>query len=188
MLKRAILYQNQLPLLYTMAADDPHYRFLTTSFSVFVKKIEEDNWAKQQFVSVDRSDNVIGYFEADVLQKSHFIKNITMVRFKRESRYNLTFAKDIQEFFVKMFFYYEYKKMNFTVAVTSPNELWYDKFINKYGGRIVGIKKENFTLENGLLLDEKIYEIFKDDFKKEFKKLHPKIYDRHVKELTLKKG
>jgi len=188
MLKRTILYKNQLPLLFTILADDPYYRFLTPSFSTFVRKIEDDNWSKQQFVSVDRYDNVIGYFEADILPKAHFVGNLTIVRFNRENTYNFIFAKDLLDFFVKLFFYYEYKKINFTVAVTSPNEFWYDRFIHKYGGNIVGIKRENFALENGLLLDEKIYEIFKGEFKQEFKKLYPKTYDRHVRELTLKKG
>lgn len=188
MLKRAILYKNQLPQLFTKIADDPYYRFFTTSYSEFDRKIEDSNWSKQQFVSVDRNDNVIGYFEADVLPKQHFVRNLNMIRFGKENRYDFIFAKDLLDFFVKMFFYYEYKKINFTVAVSSPNEKWYDKFVERYGGRIVGVKKENFALENGLLLDEKIYEIFRKDFDFNFGLLHPKNYTKMVQKLILTKG
>ena len=42
----------------------------------------------------------------------------------------------------------------------------YDKFISKYGGRIVGIKQKDTMLFDGKLYDTKMYEIFTEDYLK----------------------
>jgi hypothetical protein len=52
------------------------------------------------------------------------------------------------------------------VVVGNPAERLYDRVINKYGGRIVGIKEKSTKLIDGLYYDVKLYEIFKEDFDK----------------------
>ena len=45
----------------------------------------------------------------------------------------------------------------------------YDKYIEKYGGRIVGIFKEDVRLYDGEYYDHKYYEIFREEFIKKYK-------------------
>ena len=59
---------------------------------------------------------------------------------------------------------YNFRKIEFTVIVGNPIEKMFDKYIGKYGGRIVGIGKESVKLPDNLFYDSKLYEIFKVDF------------------------
>ncbi len=63
------------------------------------------------------------------------------------------------------------RKNCFTVVVGNPVESRYDRIIERYGGRIVGIHKEHTMLPDGRLYDEKMYEILRTDYMKHRKKL-----------------
>ena len=178
MLKRAILYRNQLCSLFVNASDSPENKYFTPAYWDFEPKIESSNWSKQQFVSVDKSDNVIAWLEADIAIKQHYINNISIIRFNKNSYYDYLFSKDMYGFFSKLFFQYEYRKINYNVVIGSPQEKWYDKFTNIYGGRIVGIKKNHFLLENGKLLDLKIYEMEKDPYIMAVNKRYPSLINK----------
>ena len=56
------------------------------------------------------------------------------------------------------------RKLEFTVVVGNPIEKTYDKLIKKYGGNIVGVKHKNCKLIDNKYYDEKIYEIFREDY------------------------
>jgi hypothetical protein len=93
-----------------------------------------------------------------------------MIRFDRKSQYDILFAKDMKKIFMMIFTYYKYNKLDFSVCVESPNEKIYDRFVLRYGGRIVGVKKRNFKLIDGTICDQKYYEILIEDFKKSLEK------------------
>lgn len=186
MLKRAIQYKSQINNLFIEASDNPKNRFFTQSYWEYIPKITESNWTNQQMVSVDKSDNVIGWLEAEISVKQHYINNLSVIRFRDDERYNYTFSKDFHEFFAKLFMHYEYRKINYNSVVDSPNEKWYDEFTMKYGGRIVGVKKEHFAMENGKLCDLKIYELFRNEFLNTMIYKYPKVYSRHFSKFNLK--
>ena len=48
----------------------------------------------------------------------------------------------------------------------NPIEKMYDKYINKYGGRIIGINKQSTKLQDENYYDVKYYEIFREDYLK----------------------
>ena len=52
----------------------------------------------------------------------------------------------------------------FSVIIGNPIEPKYDRLIEHYGGRIVGINKEHVMLPDGELYDMKFYEIFRTDY------------------------
>ena len=62
------------------------------------------------------------------------------------------------------------RKLNFSVAIGHPIEKSYDKMVEKYGGRITGIKKEDVKLFDGKLYDLKGYEIFMDSIRQALEK------------------
>jgi RimJ/RimL family protein N-acetyltransferase len=58
-----------------------------------------------------------------------------------------------------------FNKINFCVAIGNPAEKMYDKIVRKYGGKIVGIFKNDVRLWDGKIYDTKHYEILKEEFK-----------------------
>ncbi|OGO81270.1 MAG: hypothetical protein A2Y21_10715 [Clostridiales bacterium GWC2_40_7] len=75
------------------------------------------------------------------------------------------------KFIVDIFLKYNFRKIEFTVVAGNPIEKMFDKYVNKYGGRIVGVRKESVKLQDNLFYDSKLYELFKTDFIKNYKKL-----------------
>ena len=59
---------------------------------------------------------------------------------------------------------YNFRKLNFAVVIGTPVEKHYDRLIKRYGGRIVGVRKQNCRLIDGKYYDEKLYEIMRDDY------------------------
>jgi RimJ/RimL family protein N-acetyltransferase len=64
----------------------------------------------------------------------------------------------------EMFTKYNFRKLEFSVVVGNPIEKSYDRLIYKYGGRIVGTYKKHTRLMDNKYYDEKLYEIFRDDY------------------------
>lgn len=177
MLQRAILYRTQINLIMPKIADLPIYRFWSNEgYFGHERTIETSNWAKQQFVSVDNYDNLIGLLEANVKRTGHFVENLSLLRFDFSEKYNYLFSKDVCCFFLHLFIRYSYRKIEYSVAVGSPTEKWYDKYTEKYGGSIIGTLRQNHVCENGQILDTKLYEMFRDNFIYNFKKFHPYAY------------
>ena len=64
----------------------------------------------------------------------------------------------------QMFTKFNFRKKSFFVIVGNPIEKTYDKFVSRYGGRIIGVKKQHVKLTDGKYYDKKMYEIFRDDY------------------------
>ena len=166
MLKPAVLYKDALPACWAKASLDPRNRFYAETYWNFENTVRESNWESHQFVSVDSSDNIVGYISITIDRGCHFVRSLGVLRFDKSGKYDILFARDFKEFFRLMFCYYKYQKMSFSVCIGSPHEKMYDRFCRKYGGRIVGIKKRNFRLMDGTICDQKIYELLIEDFLK----------------------
>lgn len=59
---------------------------------------------------------------------------------------------------------FHFRKLDFTVVIGNPIESTYDRMVEKYGGRIVGIQKKQVRLIDGQLYDKKLYEILAEDY------------------------
>jgi hypothetical protein len=166
MLKPAIIYKQRLSDLKALASMKPHNKYYSLSgFSSFGEESNYDNYHSHSFVSVDSCDNVLGAMFVGVDRQIHSIYGLELIKFEKE--YSWVFSKDIIRFFKLMFGEYKYNQLNFSVCVGSPNEKYQDKFIKKYNGRIVGIKKNHIKLWDGSIKDEKLYEITRENICKE---------------------
>jgi hypothetical protein len=76
------------------------------------------------------------------------------------------FSHDMGDFIFSLFLRHRFNKIVFRVVVGNPAEDIYDRFCVKYGGRIVGVLKDNVKLLDGKNYDEKLYEIMLNDFEK----------------------
>lgn len=164
MLELAYLHEGELNRIYAREITTEKYKYLnSTWYNDYSIEIKEDSWEKLQFVSIDEYNRVLGYFEARIDRAANYVDGLTVVSFYDAS---YIFSKDCLQFINDLFDKYGFNKINFSVFIGNPAEKIYDKYIEKYGGRVVGIFRNNARLSDGKLYDEKYYEIHKDDRKK----------------------
>ena len=130
----------------------------------FNLKIEDSSWSGIDYVSVDGNENIIGYMRAEISRNDNKVSSLAILNFKNKS--NITYSKDLYQFLTELFTKYCFRKIEFSVVVGNPIEKMYDKYIQKYGGKIVGKYSEYVTLQDGNCCDFKLYEIFRTEFLK----------------------
>lgn len=166
MLKAAQLYSEQLKIKFLEIAYDKKYMFYNSGWSEEYKP-SDDNWGQHEFVSLVGNE-VIGYIKYDINQRSNNITNMRIINF---SDNKIAFSKDVLKVIKDIFFKYKYNKINFGVFIGNPAEKIYNKFIKKYGGKVIGTYKEETKLLDGNFYDLKVYEVFKWEY---FFKFHKK--------------
>lgn len=109
-------------------------------------------------VSVDKNDNILGYFSVCIERPANKVNSIGAINF---GKLNITF-KDFYKFLDSLFIVHNFNKVEWCVVIGNPAEKMYDKIIkSKYHGKVVGINHESTILEDGKLYDVKEYELFK---------------------------
>jgi RimJ/RimL family protein N-acetyltransferase len=166
MLDIAIKYEEQLQKLFADIAFDEKYKFYYGYSYRDKYKSTESTWNKHEFVSIhkdkiSKKDEIIGYMSYSIERDSHHVSGLAIMNFKER---NIIFAKDLKQFLIDIFEKFNFRKLNWGVYVGNPIEKSYDKMCQKYGGRIVGIKKEDVILIDGKYYDYKMYEIMREDY------------------------
>lgn len=157
MLQIAFLYQEQLQRLFPKTIYNEKYKYYHCYWYVeYAEEIKKDSWETMQFVSVDSKDNVIGYIEAKIDRKINAITSLRIINFSTES---IVFSRDVKHFFDDLLNKYRFRKVTWAVVVGNPAEKIYDRYIKRYGGRIVGIHKDDVRLWDGKYYDFKFYEV-----------------------------
>lgn len=162
MLDVAIRYQDQLIDKFRSVWMKERYKFWTgTSYFDDWQPINS-TWADHQFVSI-RNGEVIGYIGYEINRADgDVVHNLNIINFEAEP--SMTFAMDLGQALMDIFEKHNFRKLNFYVIVGNPAEKAYDKMIKKYGGRVVGCRRENTRLFDGKYYDEKLYEVMRDDY------------------------
>lgn len=163
MLKCVSRYAENLKLLFEDTIHDEHYWYYHGSY-VDEYKPKEGTWSYHEFVSIDKKNNIIGYFRYTIDRESHYAYGLLALSFKKDK--SITFANDLKVLLKDIFEKYKYDKLDFGVRTGNPIEKYYDKLCIKYGGRIVGVKKRNGKLPNGQSYDYKMYEILQEEYNK----------------------
>lgn len=125
-------------------------------------KASEDTWTKHEFVST-KGGKILGYLAYDVDRRTNSANGLCAINFEIKS---ITFSKDFMRFLKDIFEKYQFRKLSFGVYAGNPAERMYNRYIQKFGGRIVGILKSETILTDGNFYDYKMYEIFRDDYLK----------------------
>ena len=168
MLDIAINYVEQVKQKFRSTLFKERYKYWTaTNYSEEWNPIES-TWVDHQFVSV-RNGEVIGYIGYGIDRTSgDVVHNLNIINF--EEKPSITFARDLGQVLIDIFEKYNFRKLSFYVVVGNPIEKSYDKMCERYGGRIVGVKRKNTRLIDGKYYDEKLYEILKEDYMKAVKR------------------
>jgi len=163
MLKYAIQYKDQLAEKFIeFITSEKSYWWNVGNFIEFENILCENTWDKLQMISVS-NDEVVGYIECGLDRCSNNAYHFSMINFT--GKINPVFSKDMISFINKVLIELNFRKIRFSVVVGNPAEKIYDKFISRYGGRVVGFFKEDAILIDGVSHDVKHYEIMRTEYK-----------------------
>lgn len=123
----------------------------------------EDDWETMCFVSLDKYKNILGCIMYSINRNTSSVYDFGAINF---SNNKLTFGKDLYRVIDDIFCKFNMQRMEWNVVCGNPIEKSYDKFVEKYGGRIVGTRKRNVKLLDNQIYDDKIYEILREDYLK----------------------
>lgn len=162
MLKLAYPYQDAINVAWQTCVFQEKYQFYNVG-NWWEYKIELDHgsWNNIQMVSVGASGQILGYFGACIDRLSNKVSNIGAINF---GEVNFVFSMDFYQFLTELFTKHRFRKVEWVVVVGNPAERIYDKIIAKYGGRVVGIRRDSVITSDGVMRDEKEYELFLEDY------------------------
>lgn len=160
MLEPAIKYKDQLEAIQYDTWFNDKYKYWNCSIYHDSIQIHSDTWNYHQFVSTYKGQ-VIGYISYETGRQTNNVVSLSIMNFSDNSA---VFGSDLRRALRDIFEKYKFNKLNFTVVVGNPVEPSYDKMISRFGGRIVGILKQDVKLADGEYYDKKIYEVLSSDY------------------------
>ena len=163
MLEYAKKHELKLKELFWETAFDPFYMYMENYPHREDFELPKDTFSQNSFVSFWQ-DKIIGYITYQINRPANRADCFSCIHFGKEHSY--IFGKDLTTAIRDIFEKYRFNKINFCVVVGNPIEKTYDKLINKYGGRVVGIWKQESRLIDGSLYDLKDYELLADEYYK----------------------
>lgn len=161
MLKPAILYKtNILNKLYNTWHQDK-YKWIYPDGYAEDWQIYNNGWNYVQLVSVV-DDKILGFIQYHTVRYSRNVRGLTIVGFEN----NPLFIKDLIQAVDDIFNKFHFHKLTFSSASDNPSARVYDKYIIKLGGRMYGISKEQWFMQDGIYHDVKHYEILASNYKR----------------------
>lgn len=161
MLKPAQLYKERLQeenIKTWYKLENMFWSFGTGTVQI---NINEDNYNRHQFVSVDDKDKIIGYIAYGVDWAAMNADRFGIISFDKG---NVLFIKDVYTAICDLFKKYHMNRVGWSATVGNPAIRGYRNFIKKYGGRECGYYRQNVKLQDGLLHDSVDFEILAEEF------------------------
>ena len=124
-------------------------------------EIENTTWNRHQFAAVDKNNTLRGYISYNINRQNCYVNSICAINFTNDT---IGFSYDLRQALTDIFEKYGFAKINFCVVVGNPIESSYDQLVEKWGGRVVGIFKEDALLFDNKKYDRKFYEIMASDY------------------------
>ena len=159
MLKPVQLYTNELKVKFWEIAFDDYYIFIGDGWCEDYQP-SDSTWNCHAFASVNEQNEVLGYIKYAINQRTNAAHSFCAINFSK----SLTFTRDLYKALDDIFTRYKIRKLQYGVFVGNPIEKTYDRLTKKYGGRIIGIYKEDAKLLDGNYYDYKMYELFRVDY------------------------
>lgn len=162
MLGFAIDHEYNLAELYRTTWLNDKYKFFNSNSAAYKLEIADSTYYQHQFVSFEnQTKDIIGLIGYYIDREINAVSGIYVMNFGGN---DFLFAKDLNTALKDIFEKYNFNKINFTVIIGNPVEKHYDRFIKKYGGRIIGIRKDDVKLYDGQYYDRKVYEITRGEY------------------------
>lgn len=166
MLELAYHNREELKSKFIDIAFNEKYKYWDSSTYIdYEPEVAKSSYEKIQYVS-KQNGKIIGYLSASVNVVCGYISNLSVVNFYDK---NIEFSKDFYKFLTDLFIKFKFYKVGFLVVIGNPAERMYDRFIKKYDGRVIGTFVKDTKLWTGEYCDTKCYEIFRENFMKNYK-------------------
>lgn len=160
MIEIAQLHVDELKKKFHETWFDDKYKYFHGDTHYSEIDIDKDTWNKHQFVSL-YGGHVSGYIGYCINRRTNNVDGLAAINFKD---HRTAFGLDLGDVVVDIFEKYKFNKLNFSVIVGNPIENSYDRLIEKYGGRVVGVFEKHAKLIDGEYYDEKFYEITAENY------------------------
>lgn len=175
MLKPAALYSGKLNSLFVSAAYDDSNKYWVMDYGVTnFYEPRYGNKYTREYVSVDKDDNVIGYFSYALNESISQVEYLNFISFDKG---NLLFVEDVLHEIHKIFTEYNMNSIIFTCIPDNPVYANYIKFNNYCNGKVSGYYKDYCKLMDGKLYDEVVFQIMREDY------YESKMYNRMEKKI-----
>lgn len=162
MLDLAYKYEDEIRLKMFDTWYDEKYKFYHSSVYYDLFSLSDNgDWDSRQFVSLDAAGTVIGLISYGIDRTTEIANGFGAINF---SDNRITFGTDLAKVIDDVFCKFNMRKIEFSVVSGNPIEKSYDKMVIKYGGRVAGILKAHCKLVDNNYYDEKMYEIFREDY------------------------
>ena len=182
MLKRALLYKDELMKKYVETWDDISTKYYYCDYHNELE-IKDDDWNLDQFVSINEAGEVVGYITGRHNQIARSIESISLIAFTTDLKDRVILLTDLQKLIHDYFYVYNYNRVEFGVYVGNPVEKFYDKYINACGGKVCGYCRQSERCMDGTYVDHKTYEILACEYKENIKQgeyTNLKLMDKKV--------
>lgn len=156
MLDIALKYEAELKKLFLTTWHTEHYKFWTFGCNHYQYEAAKDTYERHEFVSVSHEGNVIGYIAYDINRDTQNVSGLSVLNFTE----NITvFGRDLLRAMTDIFEKYHFRKIEFSVVRGNPIEESYDRLVDRFGGRVIGIRTDQCRLFDGEYHDLKLYEV-----------------------------
>jgi len=163
MLAIASRYKNALGALDYIIADDPRYMYATGYSYWRPTEIPENDWNDIARVSV-LNDAILGYMKASVDRDSNTITSLRIINYNLD-RPSVVFARDVKRFIDYLFLQQKFRKIRFMCYEKNPAHIMYVRFIQRYGGRHIGMSVSDDKLSDGEFHSTMLYEIMREEYR-----------------------
>ena len=164
MLDIALKYVDKLKMLYINTWHNEKYKYYNYQCFWKMPTFDESTWDGHDFVSLDKNGEIIGAIGYSINRPTESVCGLGILSFTDEP--TLEFGKDVLQAIKDIFEKYNFRKLSFCVVIGNPIEATYDRLCEQYGGRIVGIEKQETKLCDNKYYDVKRYEILRADYLK----------------------
>lgn len=159
MLDLALLHAEELQARYQQTLFDTKYKYYHRFSTVNYYLELNANSDQIQMVSLE-DDQIVGFLSTDLNRETNTAFNLNIIKFKADSQ---DFSADIFAFFIMLFTQFGIERVVWDVIIGNPAEKFYDYIAANYGGRIVGVFRNEARLADGKLYDVKYYEMYREE-------------------------
>lgn len=161
MLDTALKYKDKLTELHLNTWHDEKYKYYNYRCYWELPTLKESTTDGHDFVSLNKKGEIIGAIGYCIWRETESVCGFGIINFTND---HYTFGKDVFQAVEDIFEKFNFRKLSFCVVIGNPIETTYDRLCEKYGGRIVGIEKEETKLFDNKYYDVKRYEILRSDY------------------------
>lgn len=162
MLDLAIKHKEELKRLNLNIWHDEKYKYYNYRNFWDLPEFKESTWDGHDFVSLNSKGEIIGAIGYSINRPTEAACGLGILNFTNDP----IFGKDVLQAIKDIFEKFNFRKLSFCVVIGNPIEKTYDRLAAKYGGRIVGVEREETKLCDNKYYDVKRYEILRVDYMK----------------------